>query len=313
VRVEQKKCWVVPLEIELRQRVRTISDQHAQLQETQTATTRLVQTIVIANEQVRVALVETQGALKQRESQRGQRNGLVEEKLLDELIKRDQARISLLQKQWIEPARLGETPQLRSALVELTNRRNDLTISILWVHEQRPALKKQYATLAQDAAVMRSLRQVGNQQRLGPVEDYDSDRFLKGLAKFEAAVFTTEVPLYREHGALRVAGLIERTPVTFTWKESSEPTMITASVIEAAGLVVPENAPRTQQRVEDGRMLSVRRFTIPYVRFGKQVLRDVPALALPPEGENIGTQIGTSAFTGLSPKAEPEKFRLVIR
>jgi hypothetical protein len=174
-------------------------------------------------------------------------------------------------------------------------------------------LTRQYSALAQDAAVARSLRQLGKEQRLGPAEDYDSDRFLKGLAKFEAAVFTTDVPLYRDQGALRVAGLINHTPVTFTWTQSSEPTMITASVIEAAGLIVPENAPQMQQRMDDGRMLSVRKFTIPYVRFGKQVLRDVPALALPPEGENLGTQIGASAFTGLSPKAEPEKFRLVIR
>jgi hypothetical protein len=126
-------------------------------------------------------------------------------------------------------------------------------------------------------------------------------------------VFTTEVPLYRDQGALRVAGLINRTPVTFTWKESSEPTMVTASVIEAAGLVVPDSAPEMAHPLGDGRVLKVRKFTIPYVRFGKQVLRDVPALALPPEGENLGTQIGVSAFSGVSPRAEPERFRLVIR
>jgi hypothetical protein len=104
VKVEQKKCWVVPLEIELRQRVRAISNQHAQLVQTQTATTRLAQTVAIANEQVRLALADTQRSLKLREAQRAQRNGLAEEKLLDELIKRDQAQLSALEKRWIEPS-----------------------------------------------------------------------------------------------------------------------------------------------------------------------------------------------------------------
>ena len=89
--------------------------------------------------------------------------------------------------------------------------------------------------------------------------------------------------------------------------------MLTASVIEATGLTIPKDAPRMEWRFHDGEKLGVRQFKIPYIRFGRHVLRNVTAFALPPEGERYGVHIGPAAFDGHSPRAEPEKMRLVIR
>jgi hypothetical protein len=136
---------------------------------------------------------------------------------------------------------------------------------------------------------------------------------LAKLADYERDVFTSELPLYRAGGELRVAALIGRTPVTFTWRASSEPTMLTASVIESAGLAVPDGAVQSQRRLPDGREITVREFEVPEIRFGGQLLRSVKAYALPPEAENAGSQIGPSAFDGLSPVAEPQNLRLVLK
>jgi hypothetical protein len=120
------------------------------------------------------------------------------------------------------------------------------------------------------------------------------------------------VPLYRDNGDMRVSGLIGRTPVTFTWLESSEPTLLTASVIESTGLSIPQNAKRVQFRLLDGRVVNVREFEVPYIRFGNQLLRNVKAFALPPEAENIGPQISPVAFEETTPKADPARLRLLL-
>ena len=148
---------------------------------------------------------------------------------------------------------------------------------------------------------------------LGSGEDYDSKGFLRMLAGYEAHVFTDELPLYRDEDDLRVAAFIGRTPVTFTWHTSEEPVMLTASVMEATGLSIPNDAPEMRWRFSDGKELVVRQFQIPYVRFGRHELTNVTAFALPPEGEKYGAHIGPVAFDGRSPRAEPERMRLVIR
>ncbi|MCA9268519.1 MAG: hypothetical protein KDA41_08610, partial [Planctomycetales bacterium] len=226
---------------------------------------------------------------------------------------RVRSQISGLEERATAPEAVAGLPIVRDAIIRVTNSRNDLTAALLAIHDDRPVLRAEYEALAHDGQVAAALRELGPAHRLGPLEDYDAEPFLRSLAPYESQVFTDDLPLYRIDDDLRVAGFVGRTPVTFTWNSSSEPTLIAASVIEAAGLIVPNDAPRVKRRMPDGRELVVRQFTIPYVRFGRHVLQNVEARALPPEGENLGTRIGPAAFAGLSPKTEPERFRLVIR
>jgi hypothetical protein len=231
--------------------------------------------------------------------------------ILDEQIERDRALLERLQPQWIVPEQLGGSEPLRRQLIKLTNDRNELATSLLKIQEQRQVVTERYEHLATDQQVRTALA-VLEGDTLGPLDDYHARSFLAKLAEYERDVFTRELPLYRDNGDLRVSALIGRTPVTFTWRESSETTMLTASVIEATGLEVPADAPRLKHRLPDGSEITVREFDVPYVRFGNHLLRSVKAYALPPEAENVGTQIGVSAFEGLAPKAEPQHLRLVL-
>jgi hypothetical protein len=217
-----------------------------------------------------------------------------------------------MQRQWIDPLQLGGFEPMKRQVIRLTNHRNDLATTILKIQEQRQKVTERYEHLTQNAQVREAIAALGGNQRLGPLDDYHAKSHLAKVAEYEREVFTPELPLYRDHGDLRVSGLIGRTPVTFTWRESSEPTMLTASVIEATGLEVSSDAAKMQYRLPDGREVTVREFEVPYLRFGNQLLPRVKALALPPEAENAGTQIGASAFEGLSPKAEPQNLRLVL-
>jgi hypothetical protein len=219
--------------------------------------------------------------------------------------------IATLRTQAVPPDELGGMPDVQSRLVDLTSDRNRLTLSIVWVRETAPVIVDEYARLRADDRVTAALRKLGGNHTLGSGKSLDAE--LKQLAQYEPLLNSPSLPMYRQSGLPRVGAIInDRTPVTFTWRDSSEPATVTRSMLEAAGIKLPDDASRVEQTFGN-RRLTTRQVTIPYLRFGRCVLRDVDAFVLPPEGEDLGAQIGPAAFTGYSVKAEPEWLRLTIK
>lgn len=311
--VQQQDRWLLPLDVTMRQQVRRLPELDRRLMESRNNARQLAKTLFAANAQARLQMVEAETNIKALQAGREKIRSEGGRKRVDAVIASEQERLAALRKAWVEPAMIAGIPAVQQAMIDLTNRRNDLSVAILSIHDARPQLRSAYEKLAGDQQIVAALKQAGSAQRLGASEEFDSKRFLKRLAHYEQQVFTDDLPLYRVGDEMRVSALIGRTPVTFTWQSSSEPTMLTASVIEAAGLTVPDDAPQMQRRFPDDRKLTVRRFKIPYLRFGRHVFKDVPAFALPPEGERYGAQIGPIALEGQSPRAEPERMRLVLR
>lgn len=221
--------------------------------------------------------------------------------------------IQELRRQAVEPRQLGATPDVQARLVELTNQRQALTLAVLTVRDGVPRLEAEYQRLAQDAAVQAALRQLDGAPRLGPVQpNYRAE--LRRVSECERVVLTPWIPLYLQSGQLRVGGLVnERHPATFTWKTESQPTVLTASMLEGAGLSVPRDAASTTLAFDRGRQVTARQVTVPAIRFGRHVLTDVPAWVLPPEAEDLGAQIGPPAFADYGVRCEPERLRMVIQ
>lgn len=311
--VQQQQRWLLPLEVKMQDRVRALPDLQTHLVQSQNRARQVAAATLAAQAQIQAQLATVEVRIQALQQLRGEFQSASRKKQYKAQMQRDTQRRAKLQAVQIPPDQLGGQAAVQTALIDLTNRRNSLAACILWIHDTRPVLRTQYETLAEDREVASALKQLGEGHELGSGKDYDSEPFLRRLAEYEKHVFTDELPLYRAGGELRVAGFINRTPVTFTWHDTSEPTMLTASVIEATGLKIRADASRVDRRMPDGRTLAVRQFEIPYLRFGRHVLTNVPALALPPEGENLGVQIGQAAFEGHSPTAEPERFRLVLR
>ena len=310
--VRQQQVWVLPLEVEMQQQVRRLPKLESDLIESRSAAQRLAQSLLTAHAQLSARIetaetnVRTLQALREAARSSGRRK-------IDARIASEQQQAEQLRAAVVPPEEIAGTLRMRTAMIQLVNSRNDLTAALLWIHDTRPALRTQYELLAGDREITRAIGELGDEHRLSTGEQFDSDAFLRKLARFELHVFTDEVPLYLQGEDLQVSAIINRTPITFTWNEYDEPTMLTASVIEASGLKVPKDAERLKHRFPDGRELVVRRFEIPYLRFGRHVLKNVEALALPPEAERYGAQIGPTGFADHSPRAEPEKMRLVIR
>lgn len=219
--------------------------------------------------------------------------------------------IAVLRTQAVPPEELGGMPDVQSRLIDLTSDRNRLTLSIVWVRETAPVIVDQYERLRTDDRITAALSKLGDNHTLSSGKNLEAE--LKRLAQFEPLINSPWLPMYRQSGLPRVGAIInDRTPVTFTWRDSSEPATVTRSMLEAAGIQLPDDASRVEHTFGN-RRLTTRQVTIPYVRFGRCVLRDVEAFVLPPEGEDLGAQIGPAAFTGYSVKAEPEWLRLTFR
>jgi hypothetical protein len=285
----------------------------AALIDSQTAAQRLAQSLMAANMQLQLQIQASENNIRILQAGREGLRSDGRRKLVDARLESERQKIETLRSRLTPPERIGGLPVMQRAIIHLTNHRNELTICLLEIHDLRPKLRDAYEDLAGDERIKSALRQLGFAHQLGSGEDYDSEPFLRKLAGYEKHVFTDDLPLYRSGEELRVAAFIHRTPVTFTWHNSEDPTMLTASVIEAAGLTVPDDAPQMRHRFSDGQTLTVRQFEIPYLRFGRHVLKDISAFALPAEGERYGAQIGPAGFENHSPRAEPEKMRLVIR
>jgi hypothetical protein len=198
------------------------------------------------------------------------------------------------------PAKLGAVPAVQAVLIELTSKRHQILLDALTARRGVAALESEYATLARDDRVVEALEFLGH--RLGPVREHD----LSKLVEYDNTIYTLPHPLYLESKKSRVGAILnEGAPITFTWREGDAPTVITFAAAQAAGLAPPDDAPAASLKLENNRSFNTRRITVASIRFGDQVLRDVEAHVLPPEGEHLGNQISQAAFAGRRVAADP--------
>lgn len=218
-----------------------------------------------------------------------------------------------LQRQGVEPRALGAVPEVRARLIELTNLQSKLILAALAIRELTPQLDVAYQRLAQDREVVRALQQLGAPHRLGPLNtNYRAE--LARLGEYERLVFTDSSPLYWQGRGLRVGAILnERTPIVFAWESASGPPLLTTGMVEAAGLTIPAEAPRTRLTLPDGRQFETRTLTVPAIRLGQHLVRDLPVQVLPPEGEDLGAQFGPRAFEAYHASAEPERLQFVLQ
>ena len=311
--IERNDKWLLPLEVEVQQRVQKLPNLQANLTQAEIYQRQLAQSLFARNARLQLGIQAAETNLRILQAGRDELRSEGRKRLVDARIKSEQEKLDALRNAWVDPEHIAGLPTMKEAVILLTNHRNELALAILFIHDARPVLRDRYEALNKDQNVGTALKELGDDRQLGSGIDYDGKAFLTKLAGYEKLVFTDEMPLYRAGDSFRVAGLINRTPVTFTWHLSEEPTMVTASVLESVGLEVPEDAAKKNFRFPDGNELAVREIRIPYLRFGRHVLKDVSAFVLPPEGERYGTQIGPVAFDGHSPHADAKKMRLVIQ
>jgi hypothetical protein len=209
-----------------------------------------------------------------------------------------------------EPSRLSLRGEVRARLVAFSRDRSLLQLALLWIRAQAPRLAEEYVRLAKLPDLTAALKQLGN-EKLGPLKNYHLE--VKRLTEYDKLVFTDWLPAYQQAGQTRFSAILgEQAPVTFTWSEESDgKLLLPASVLEPSGLTLPENSPRQTIKLAD-RTLTVRELVIPTLRLGRHVAKNLTALVLPPEGEDLGPRLPRQALADLRINIELDRLRLTV-
>jgi hypothetical protein len=209
-----------------------------------------------------------------------------------------------------EPSRLSCRGEIRARLVAFSRDRSLLQLALLWIRAQAPKLAEEYARLARLPDVAEALKHLGN-EKLGPLKVYGPD--VKRLAEYDKLVFTDWLPAYQQAGQTRLSAIVnEQAPVTFTWREESDGKLLLPSgVLESCGLSLLEDSPRQTIKVAD-RTLTVRALTVPTLRLGRHVAKNLTAWVLPPEGEDLGARLPRQVLTSLRINIELDRLRLTV-
>ncbi len=210
-----------------------------------------------------------------------------------------------LQSQMPDVTGLGEQTPLQVALMDWINARSTLQVTVLEIQRSLDALDHDYQVLGADRAVLGSLESMAH-VRLGPAKDYRRNNRLAAAKE----VFTAAQPVYRESGRWRIGAVLnERVPATLSYAEQTGPTLISSTLAQLVGLEPEPATPAERQRIGD-RDLAVRRAKLPALRLGKFVFFDVPVILLPPEAEDLGSQLAGSALAGCRIHLDPQRMTL---
>ncbi|MBN1854781.1 MAG: hypothetical protein JW829_18760 [Pirellulales bacterium] len=148
-----------------------------------------------------------------------------------------------------------------------------------------------------DAAVVQAVASLSageNQQvPLGPIRDYPKI-LPKQLARVDSLLADTSVPIYRADGQFHVPAVLNEVACA-TWIVSDDTPLSLApsSLLEAAGVTIPSQAPRRTIRI-DGQRIEGCVVQVISVRIGLLAFGPVDFLALDPEVDGLGPLLNVS-------------------
>jgi hypothetical protein len=196
-----------------------------------------------------------------------------------------------------DPRTADRAASVRKALVDWIDRRAALAEALLADRSQATSLAQRYVELASDPGILVALGDTATRRRLGPSRTFEIQT--AALEKLSTALFSQVFPVYREHGLWRVNVVLEeRAARTLNFSPAGTEHLLAASLLEAAEIKVDPQTPEITIQTSGGRAVRGRRIELATLRIGNSVLTNVPAIALPPEGEDLGSVLGGKALAG---------------
>ena len=203
----------------------------------------------------------------------------------------------------------SDTSVLTQSIRTYIEGQNSLGLALLAIRRRLEFIEQRYESLSTNDQVQVALGSAGKQGRLGPLES----RYQGRLKRLEQAALGKHVAMFRHGGQYRIPAILdEAAPLTLGHTGSKGHLLLTNSVLQAAGIDVP-NAAQGETFKHDEHRYTIRAVTIPHLRFGRVVLTDVAAWALPPEAEHIGCRISDEALPGAGAALDEEQMRFSVR
>lgn len=288
-------AWLCAGEIEARRWFDALEPLERQYQATQ----RVVDDRVKSNENAKKELAHKKGELKKVAAKIAANDPAALGPTRDQLkqtAKELEEQISRLRRAYKNTTKLAEYQPARDEVIRLANARAALTIAAAALRRQLDGFPPEYERLSKVAAVTAALKQLGPPHRLGTGRNYAADA-AERLSRIDKVTQSNVVPIYRDDDHARLLTIVDgATPVTFSIRHSDGPTHLPHSLAKSLNLLA-EDAPEVSYTVGN-RKLKCRRIQIKSIAFGNVELRDVEALALPPEGEDLGAKLGNAAYAG---------------
>ncbi|MEX2185862.1 MAG: aspartyl protease family protein [Pirellulales bacterium] len=286
-------AWLAPAEMETRQWLDALDPLERQYQ----ALLRAIDDRVRANESVKAELAQQRRELKKLVERIDANDPAALGPTRDRLkqsAKELEAHIKRLRSDYKDGTHLAEFQPARDDVIRLANARAALTLAAAALRRNLTEMPEQYDRIAKIPAVRAALSQLGPTIRLGTGRNYATDAADR-LARIDRATQSDFVPVYRDDNHARVLAIVDgATPITFSLRHSAGPTHLPHSLVASLNIST-EDAPRVTYTVGD-RKLACRRVKLSSLRVGSLEMRDVEALALPPEGEDLGAKLGRAAY-----------------
>jgi hypothetical protein len=231
---------------------------------------------------------------------------------LADQVRVNQELIRELEREVSEPREADLASGVRKSLINWIDRRAALAEALLTDRSQAMVLAMRYAELASDPGILVALGDTTTRRRLGPSRTFEIQ--MAALDKLSAALFSDVFPVYRDHGLWRVNVVLEeRAARTFNFSPQGTEHFLAASLLESAGITVAPQAPEITIQTSGGRAVRGRRIELAKLRIGNRVLTKVPAIALSPEGEDLGSVLGGKALAGNRLEIDPARLQARVR
>src|SRR5206468_7262897 len=123
--------------------------------------------------------------------------GAAQKKQLDTELKNQETLIEQLHKLYIPPEKLGISPPLKPALVDLVNARAEATLKFLAYRGTPDDLPQRYERLRNDPSIAAAIAALPTRDQLGPRKD-SREAWRAFVDKLDAGLLNDSLPIYRE-------------------------------------------------------------------------------------------------------------------
>jgi hypothetical protein len=201
-----------------------------------------------------------------------------------------QALIDQLKKHIPSAEQWGTAAPVAGILRELHAVRAELSVGVRELQRVSQELPRQYDQLAAQNEIAAALQAAQPPYKLGPAKTFASE--LKNLAQLEAVAFPAALSVQRVSGQWRVGCLLnEQMPLSMTFQDKHEETIMTRSQADTLGIKLAEDAQSRQLQLE-GQAVAAWPVRLNSLRVGQAVRENAEIFVLEPSAEFLGARLG---------------------
>jgi hypothetical protein len=293
------RTWIVPEELEFRQRLPDLEKKLKQINELRVAIEKESQSQIAIKERLAKINSSIQSKVA---AQKTAPPGSPQLAQIDRELKQLIGMANPLNAQIVPPEKWGQQMPLKKQLWDYAALRAEVLQSAAELRRIDGIITRNYAKVAKMPEIIEAFKTTSNVS-LGPAKTHIAE--LADLAKIDAVVYGDSVPVFRDGRFWRVSVFFnEEIPITMSWVDSQEFTFITRAMADTLGLRISRAGP-VEILTVDKQPIPMQPIDVASVRIGAR-RKKAKIYVLPPEAESLGARIGYQLQNRLGMRLAPE-------